>query len=694
MRKKTNAVIFACLAFVLIVFLSWLAEGLINKQVSNSIISDYLTQEGQLATQIAASLENEVSNIETNLNIMAIIPDISNTTDPVACNAHLQQIFITTHQKLSNLGRIGANGDFICSLNKALIGLPGKKLGTYIPEIFNDPNHNPVISHAIKPLGASGYVVAIHVPVYTSQDVFDGTLGGAISLTDIQNNFLKDVKFAENGYAALIDNNGDILYSPTPDLIGENLSSPRVTALIGSNGISKWQQAVANANAGNSGTVDYISHGVAKLATYQRATILPGHNWVVIVAVPKQDAVRALDNLGINQAFRLIGLTLFVTIGAATALLLFTSLHSIRLQQTLGEKRDWLALERSRAQTLLSSIGDGVVAIDRSWKITLFNDTAVSLTGWTAAEAIGKPLCTVMSFIREFDRQEDMTFVEQAMVVGQQQNPGNHMLLKRRDGNDLPIGGSTAPIMGADQQIHGAIIVIRSLAQEKEEQRMKSDFAYASHQFRTPVSQVLVALGLLETQQLPPKAKQTLDNAMVGIKSIQKLTSDLLAASDVENKRVIPKPALVNLTEIVQKALKPIAELAKQQGHKIEMNITRDTESVATDPVLLDRILHELLDNTLHYSDPRTTITIAARTENGQLILSVENHGMSISEEELPLIYTKFFRGTNKPAQSSGGGLGLYIAKLYVELLDGRMWFVSKDRTTIFYVSIPLRHDI
>ena len=103
----------------------------------------------------------------------------------------------------------------------------------------------------------------------------------------------------------------------------------------------------------------------------------------------------------------------------------------------------------------------------------------------------------------------------------------------------------------------------------------------------------------------------------------------------------------------------------------------------------MDKILTELLQNAVIYSKPHSTITINGKQADTEYLIEIKTRGVSLSGEETPLIFTKFFRGANKPANSSGSGLGLYLVKEYTKLLKGKIWFSSKGDETIFQISLP-----
>ena len=156
---------------------------------------------------------------------------------------------------------------------------------------------------------------------------------------------------------------------------------------------------------------------------------------------------------------------------------------------------------------ILDSIGDGVVAIDQDRNITLWNRAAAVITGWTAAEAIGKPYREVLKFMRERDRIENSAFVEEALGLSKVISLVEKTLLVRKDGTEVPTGNSAAPIRNNQDKVVGGIIIFRDISEERESAHLRSDFMYATHQLRTPVTEAIwnletaMVAQTLETRQ-------------------------------------------------------------------------------------------------------------------------------------------------------------------------------------------------
>lgn len=463
MSKQVSTILITFVTAVVVIAASLTAGTVVRGWVAENVFKQYVAQEVVIANQVAGNLEQEMTSVKDKLAVAALVPAIQ--TIDANCNAKLSELFGVLGSKVGNLGRINAQGVFACSVNKALIGLPGKQLGSYVTDIFNDPKHEPVLSHTILPPGAT-YAVAMHVPVWNAKKQFDGTLGGAVYLRDLEEKFLKNVKFASHGFAILFDENGDILFHPKRELIGKNLTSPEARKVFSN--IEGLQRAIAEAKAGRTGSVRYELEGVEKVAAYRSAAVAANRHWVVMATVPVEDANVVLREVGVDQAYWMAsGITSLAILLVAFVVVIGT-LRSIRLQEVLRQEKTALALEKAKAQTLLSSIGDGVVAIDRAWRIVAFNRAAETITGWTAAEALGRPLREVMKLIKERTRKEDIAFIEDTMLYGKVHHMAANTLLVRRDGSDVPVGDSAAPIFDETGAVTGAVIVFRDISEEKK----------------------------------------------------------------------------------------------------------------------------------------------------------------------------------------------------------------------------------
>ncbi len=127
--------------------------------------------------------------------------------------------------------------------------------------------------------------------------------------------------------------------------------------------------------------------------------------------------------------------------------------------------------QRKRLQTTLASIGDAVIATNPAGRISFMNSVAQALTGWTEAAALGKPLDDVFRIINETSRETVESPVSKVIREGAIVGLANHTLLLSRDGREIPIDDSGAPIFNNEQVLDGVILVFRDITERRKRER-------------------------------------------------------------------------------------------------------------------------------------------------------------------------------------------------------------------------------
>jgi len=310
MRKQTLLI-----SINIITFLSILGAALFFTQVLRSQLVENFTDEEQnhemaFAETIANTLRLEMENNLTLLTQIAQLPEIQ-SPDPAVCNQKLDDLFLKYGGKLTNIGRMNAKGIFDCSHNRAAIGVNGPSVAPHLKTIIDDPEHRPVLGRIIAPAAgavSTGPVTSFHVPIFDKAGTFLGTLGGAINFNDLRDKYLKDVVILQQGYAAINDDNGDILYHPRAEFMGKNVWFEEMQSITGrSPDLNQMWKEVA---AGKKGTARYTFEGKQKIAAYAPAAVFPGRVWGVVITVPLEDLQKVLLTQNIDRTFLQFNLTM------------------------------------------------------------------------------------------------------------------------------------------------------------------------------------------------------------------------------------------------------------------------------------------------------------------------------------------------------------------------------------------------
>ncbi len=158
-----------------------------------------------------------------------------------------------------------------------------------------------------------------------------------------------------------------------------------------------------------------------------------------------------------TESSELLGLLVFVIVGAVIS----------GLNETWRRATAAIAESEERLNVTLASIGDAVITTDRHARVTRFNAAAEAVTGWPASEAIGRPLHDVFAIINEHTREPVQNPVHRVLHEGVTAGLANHTLLIARDGREIPIDDSAAPIRSEDGKVAGVIMVFRDITERR-----------------------------------------------------------------------------------------------------------------------------------------------------------------------------------------------------------------------------------
>jgi PAS domain S-box-containing protein len=159
--------------------------------------------------------------------------------------------------------------------------------------------------------------------------------------------------------------------------------------------------------------------------------------------------------------------------------------------------------QQSRLQITLASIGDAVIATDSGGHITFMNKVAQTLTGWSDSDAIGKPLEQVFRIVNEFTRETAESPVVKVLREGKIVGLANHTLLLARDGTEIPIDDSGAPIFDESRTLVGVILVFRDITERRDNEHrinllLKLSSAFSQSLTSNQIAEVIVEQGLKE----------------------------------------------------------------------------------------------------------------------------------------------------------------------------------------------------
>ena len=262
-------------------------------------------------------------------------------------------------------------------------------------------------------------------------------------------------------------------------------------------------------------------------------------------------------------------------------------------------------------------------------------------------------------------------------------------------------------VIGSVALVAGIIILIGGMAIKTVEQlstanRMKTEFvSIASHQLRTPLSIIKWYVEFLSQKNkqvnLTPEQIGYLKTISDSNQRMIRLVNDLLDISRIEGRRIQIHPEKVNLVELSQNIIKENQPLADKKNIKVSLKSDDNVPLIFVDPRRISMVVENLFTNAVKYinKDKGGAISVELSQEDGKVLFSIADNGVGIPDKDKKKIFKKFFRAENTmKLQTSGTGLGLFIAKAIVESHKGAMWFVSKEGegTTFYFSGIKTPH--
>ena len=352
------------------------------------------------------------------------------------------------------------------------------------------------------------------------------------------------------------------------------------------------------------------------------------------------------------------------------------------MAEELRAKLTAISEERSKIETIISSMSDAVVAVDLHGTILLLNRSAEDLLG-LAPEARGRRLTEISANHPCWRCIE--TAAREGRDISEEFSPTPL--------EDRILDLHAAPLRGPDGDVAGAVAVVRDVTDLRRAERLRRELtANVSHELRTPLTSIK---GFAETLLGGAMADEAACRRFLRIidseaTRLMKLVDDLMDLSRLEARVVSMDPSMVRVDELVAEVLSRMRLQAEQ--HRIALRAAR------TDPVAAladrDRILQvitNLVDNAIKFTPEGGTVEVSVGATAATAIITVTDTGRGIPADDLTRIFDRFYRVERSRSRGAGGtGLGLAIARHIVEAHGGRITVTSRiNEGSTFQVTLP-----
>ena len=240
----------------------------------------------------------------------------------------------------------------------------------------------------------------------------------------------------------------------------------------------------------------------------------------------------------------------------------------------------------------------------------------------------------------------------------------------------------------------GKSLITNMIAAITKVDQLKKDFvSLVSHQLRTPLTAIKYFNEILlsgSPGNLEPKQKEFLQDSLASTNRLIFLVGTLLNISRLESGKIKFNLQKESLPRLIRSSQLEINHLFIQKKLKFIFQ-AQTSKPALIDAKLINQVVANLLTNAVKYSNPKTAIETKITIGKVEIITSIKNYGIVISQDERVNVFTKFFRSEAvRKVDQEGSGLGLYLSKLIVEMHGGRIWFTSSTKSgTTFFFTIP-----
>jgi PAS domain S-box-containing protein len=389
------------------------------------------------------------------------------------------------------------------------------------------------------------------------------------------------------------------------------------------------------------------------------------------------------------------------------------------ISKTLGERDRALAVAHGRGRELeeqkdllsvtLASIGDCVIVTDKEGRVDFMNEVAERVTGWKFAESRGESTSKIFRILNEKTREPVESPVDRVIKEGVVVGLANHTLLVRKDGTEVPIDDSGAPIRDERGELRGVVLIFRDFSHHRRienELRAAKDeaenankakdrfLAMLSHELRTPLTPVLATLNLWEaSEDIPPSLLADVRMLRRSVELEARIIDDLLDLTRISRGMLSLTPENTD----VHAVLKFLSDLSQSElrGKKLQaaVELKATEHHVLADNARLQQVFWNILRNAIKFTEAEgKIIATTSNDKDGNIVIAISDTGIGMTRETMSRMFLPFEQAEpNRGSRYGGLGLGMAISSALVELLDGKLAAKSEGlgRGSTFTVTLP-----
>ncbi|HMH32312.1 MAG TPA: ATP-binding protein [Puia sp.] len=323
--------------------------------------------------------------------------------------------------------------------------------------------------------------------------------------------------------------------------------------------------------------------------------------------------------------------------------------------------------EKSRIETIINQMHDGILGLDDKNNILFLNAVAENLLGLKEKEINGK-------------YAPDIALKNDLMRTLLTDAPDKKELKIYADQKESYFTKDILEVTN-EKQVIGKVIVLKNITPFHELNEAKTNFiATVSHELKTPISSIKMSARLLDDERvgaLSKEQKELLDSILDDADRLLKITGELLNLAQVETGNIQLKLQSTLPNEIIDQAVQAVQFQAQQKNISLVINVDKSIPMIYADAEKSAWVLINFLTNAIKFTAQGDKISVSVTTNDEDVEFTVTDHGKGIEEKYLMKIFDRYYKVPGSMEQS-GTGLGLAISREFIEAQGGRIWVKSK----------------
>jgi len=355
------------------------------------------------------------------------------------------------------------------------------------------------------------------------------------------------------------------------------------------------------------------------------------------------------------------------------------------MAEQLADRLATITADRNQLQAILSSIEEGIVAVDRAQAVVLINEPAAQLFEISVADAYGQRIWEICRIAEVHQALSEALSAGSVVHAEARITEANH---------DRFIDLHATTIRTRDGESSGAVVVLHDISELRRLEAIRRDFvANVSHELKTPLAAIrgLVETMLEDNEQMPSDVRSRFLGKISGQgERLGNLVSDLLTLSRIESSDDSMEREHVELAEVLRRSHDGLLAAAEAKGIELDLQFAASVQ-VLGDSESLRQAVDNLCDNAIKYTPENGSVRLALHRDGNEAVISVADSGIGIAAAAQDRVFERFYRVDRARSRALGGtGLGLSIVKHVARSHGGSVGLQSQAGSgSTFTIRLP-----